>query len=504
MRLWTAKERAFAEAVSAFAFANPFEQQQLAPLLSQAANLALEISAAPASLPAIKDRPELEPILSAVESLLRRVLESPGGKSWSADDLPLYQDLVLLTLYYRFRERFQQTLESAVARNESPGQLDYYDEFQDQWNQLWEAEPVQGQADYQCDHVFSCLFLIRRAYHHIHDHIWGDSPAIESLRAAIWQSIFTHDFRRFGLLLFDRMEDVTTLIAGESGTGKELVARAIGLSRYIPFDAQQKRFAETFFDAFHPVNIAALASTVVESELFGHAKGAYTDAVANRSGWFEKCKRGHTIFLDEIGELSPSVQVKLLRVVQNREFQRVGETRLRSFGGKLLVATNRDFSAELADGSFRADLYYRLCSDVIHTPTLAEQLDGSLDRLTELAERIALRQLGQTEAAAAVAADTRYFVHLKLGMTYAWPGNFRELEQCVRNIIIRKSYKPLRQGTPVAEDPAVQAIREGSSTAEQVVSLYCRSVYERLGSYAATARVVGLDQRTVKRHILDR
>ena len=113
------------------------------------------------------------------------------------------------------------------------------------------------------------------------------------------------------------MGDVTTLVTGPSGTGKELVARAIGLSRYIPFDAEGQAFADDTPRSFVPLNLSALSPTLIESELFGHRRGAFTGAVADRAGWLETCPPRGTVFLDEIGELDPAIQVKLLRVLQS-------------------------------------------------------------------------------------------------------------------------------------------------------------------------------------------
>jgi len=141
---------------------------------------------------------------------------------------------------------------------------------------------------------------------------------------------------------------VTTLVTGPSGSGKELVSRAIGLSGYIPFDRASVEFRSDFVSSYRAVNIAAFSSSLVESELFGHAKGAFTGAVSSRAGWLEVCGKDGSILLDEIGELEMPTQVKLLRVLQNREFQRSGESKTRKFEGKLIAATNRDLKEEIA------------------------------------------------------------------------------------------------------------------------------------------------------------
>src|SRR5437879_1939822 len=184
--------------------------------------------------------------------------------------------------------------------------------------------------------------------------------------------------RRYRRGLYDRMGDVTTLVVGPSGTGKELIARAIALSRFIPFDARTSRFTEDFA-LFHPLNLSALAPTLIESELFGHHRGAFTGALQDRIGWLEKCGPCGTVFLDEIGDVDAGIQVKLLRVLQSRTFERLGETTPRQFRGKIIAATNRDLAAEIQAGRFRAAFYYRLCADIVATPPLAEQLRDAPD-----------------------------------------------------------------------------------------------------------------------------
>jgi transcriptional regulator with GAF, ATPase, and Fis domain len=138
-------------------------------------------------------------------------------------------------------------------------------------------------------HIFACFFQLRRAWQNIFENIIGGSAASVRLRAAVWQSIFTSDMRRYRRALYQRMGDITTLVAGPSGTGKELVARAIGLSRYIPFDPKKKQFTIDFSQCFFPINLSALSPTIIESELFGHKKGSFTGAVADRIGFLELC-----------------------------------------------------------------------------------------------------------------------------------------------------------------------------------------------------------------------
>jgi DNA-binding NtrC family response regulator len=312
----------------------------------------------------------------------------------------------------------------------------------------------------------------------------------------VWQSTFTHDVRRYFRALYDRMGDYTTLITGESGTGKELVARAVGMSRYIPFDPKSRTFAGDFAGSFHALNLSALSPTLIESELFGHRRGAFTGALEDRAGWLEVCPPTGTVFLDEIGELDPVIQVKLLRVLQTRTFQRLGDTRTRHFQGKIIAATNRDLAAEMAAGRFRQDFYYRLCSDMIRTPSLREQLADSPGELRSLVLFVARRLAGAE--AEPVAEEVVRWVSKHLGDGYAWPGNFRELEQCVRNVLIRHEYRP-PQTSPATPAAALAAeLAEGRITAEQLVRRYCAIVYQSTRNYEETARRLGLDRRTVK------
>jgi transcriptional regulator with GAF, ATPase, and Fis domain len=232
--------------------------------------------------------------------------------------------------------------------------------------------------------------------------------------------------------------------------------------------------------------------------MFGHRRGAFTGATEDRVGWLEACPRSGTVFLDEIGELGPTVQVKLLRVLQDRVFHRVGETRPRTFAGKILAATNRDPADLLRRGTMREDFYYRLCSDLVAVPSLRERLDDDPGELAELARHIARRSLG--EETGALAGEALAWIGEHLGPRYPWPGNVRELEQCIRNVLVRGSYSPPPRGEAPADpfERMLAGMREGTLPAEEVLRGYCAWVYGKNGSYVETARLLGLDRRTVK------
>jgi two-component system response regulator HydG len=209
--------------------------------------------------------------------------------------------------------------------------------------------------------------------------------------------------------------DATVLLLGESGTGKEVLARCLHLN--------SKRAAR----AFVPVNCAALSPTLIESELFGHEKGSFTGATGQHVGRFERA-HGGTIFLDEIGELDGHLQAKLLRVLQEKTFERVGGTRLISADVRILAATNRDLAVRVAAREFREDLYYRLSAFPLQLPPLRER-PADIPLLAEHFLHRAAAALGRPVPKISPAALTA----LK---GYTWPGNARELENVMERAVI--------------------------------------------------------------------
>ena len=218
-----------------------------------------------------------------------------------------------------------------------------------------------------------------------------------------------------------------------------------------------------------------MPSTLIESELFGHRRGAFTGALHDRRGWLEGCSSLGTVFLDEIGDLDAAIQVKLLRVLQTRTFQALGDTTERHFHGKLIAATNRDLARAMQAGHFRADFYYRLCSDVIMTPSLEEQLREAPEALHELLVFIAQRVVG--DEAEALAGEVETWILQHLGRDYPWPGNIRELEQCVRNVLVRHEYRPFQTRPLSPHEEFSRAFTTGTWTADELLRRYCTWVY---------------------------
>lgn len=490
---FSGEDRGLLTAVSALCFDNPFGAERVA---HEREALGAEFDPEEALWSLDVEAPERQRenawrIAERIEDLVRRNAAAVAAEKLGSLELAAYEDAVFYLLFYRHGVGLDPDFEQGGSID---GERDVYAQFLADWHRC--LGPYADRTSLSPEHVFALYFQIHRAFLSIFHYIIGSSRPAARLRASVWESVFTCDMHRYRRTLFARMGDFATLITGPSGTGKELTARAIAAARYVPFDAKARRFAEAGTTACHAVNLAALSPTLIESELFGHAKGAFTGAAQDRKGWLETCPERGTVFLDELGELEPAIQVKLLRVIEARRFQRVGETRDREFVGKLVAATNRDLAAAMAEGAFREDLYYRLCSDQVGTVTLREQLDDQPEVLRELVLFMAKRVAGPE--AEGLAEEAFAWIEANLGAEYGWPGNYRELEQCVRNILIRREYRPPGVGRP---REVFAGLEEGAMTAEELVRRYCTLVYARTGSYEETGRRLGLDRRTVKARV---
>jgi transcriptional regulator with GAF, ATPase, and Fis domain len=237
----------------------------------------------------------------------------------------------------------------------------------------------------------------------------------------------------------------TVLILGESGTGKELLARAI------------HRNSPRASGAFVAINCAALTDTLLESELFGHEKGAFTGAVGQKKGKLEVAAGG-TVFLDEIGEMAPLLQAKLLRVLQERQMERVGGTQTVKLDIRMLAATNRDLEEEVRKGNFRQDLYYRLNVVTLKSPALRERTEDIIPLANHFARRFAER-CGRPISGIAPAA--RAYLQ-----SYSWPGNVRELENALERAVV------LGSSDTILPEDLPDNIREGSHPAEVSATIY--------------------------------
>ena len=301
-------------------------------------------------------------------------------------------------------------------------------------------------------------------------------------------------------------QDVTVLITGESGTGKELVARAIyqhGCRAQSPFLA---------------LNCAAIPETLLESELFGHEKGAFTGADRRRIGKFEQCNSG-TIFLDEVGDMPLTLQAKLLRVLHEQAFERVGGNETIRTDVRLIAATHRDLKAWLEEGRFRADLYYRLSAFTIELPPLRERGDDLPMLVSHYVRRFG-RELGREVVDIAPAAMDRL-------RDYPWPGNIRELQNVLRQALLRARDERCslsscpnsrriaqrvgieRPGPASSDGPSLEArIRKGLAAGTEGLHEETHRSVERIllpmvlehtqGNQRQAARILGIARKTLR------
>ncbi len=273
--------------------------------------------------------------------------------------------------------------------------------------------------------------------------------------------------------------EATVLITGQSGTGKELIARTI-------HNLSPRREG-----SFIPVHCAALAENLLESELFGHERGAFTGAVTARKGRFELADGG-TIFLDEVGEITPSVQVKLLRVLQEREFERVGGTKSISVDVRIIAATNRDLKGEVSAGRYREDLFYRLNVFPIILPPLADRREAILPLADYFLKKFVVAS-GKT--------IDRFSGEARTAMrNYHWPGNVRELQNVIERAVI------LAQGEIDArhlnlEQQGAPGVSDGSILKENERETIGRILAEVGGNRKRAAQLLGISLRTLQYRI---
>ena len=281
--------------------------------------------------------------------------------------------------------------------------------------------------------------------------------------------------------------DSTVLIAGESGTGKEVVARYI------------HNLSSRSDGPFMSINCGALPENLLESELFGHVKGSFTGAVRDKQGLFAAA-RGGSFFLDEVGEMPPSLQVKLLRVLQEREVIPVGATESIPVDVRIIAATNRNLEEEIRRGNFRSDLFYRLNVIALDLPPLRERRDDLLHLIEAILNRLAAEAGGETRALSSEALDAV--------MVYDWPGNVRELENALEHAVVL-SKGNLIEGSALPE--RITTRRKEPLVAERSYSNPALDVIERAyimwvlqaegGNKTRAAEVLGIDPSTLYRKL---
>jgi DNA-binding NtrC family response regulator len=485
MKRLTTEEREFLARVGRSAFANPFSEER------GQADRELSGLAAGAS-------PErhLEAALGRVRGFLAK-LKGDGRERVDAqaveDERAALGVAHLFDVFHLYLDRFDELIRRQIRTEDGSCAAPFAAEA------LRELA-ARGLAEGEAPRYFAMFYQLRRAFYFISVALVGSSPCMRRLRRQLWNNVFTRDVRLYERMLWSRMEDFSTLLLGETGTGKGAAAAAIGRSGFIPFDPKRQCFTDSFMRCFLAINLSQFPETLIESELFGHRKGAFTGAVEAHEGILARCSPHGAIFLDEIGDVAIPVQIKLLQVLQEREFSPVGGHEKRRFQGRVIAATHRALDELRQRGAFRDDFFYRLCSDVITVPPLRQRLEEEPAELAELVGVVVGRIAG--EPSPALTDLVLRVIRTDLGERYPWPGNVRELEQCVRRALLTHSYKgDARSAAPDARAAALRGMDEGSLTARELLTAYCRLLHARYGTYEEVARRTQLDRRTVKKYV---
>ncbi|MEW6486914.1 MAG: sigma 54-interacting transcriptional regulator [Thermodesulfobacteriota bacterium] len=481
----TAPDRDFFRLVSRAAFVNPFSRERE------------ELDRAIAGW--VGEGPPEAVLARAVRTVGERVaaLEEKGPLrpgAFGAEDGPLVEAAVLFDAFHRHVADLDGLIRDQLAGGETPCAVPF---ARDALGLLTR----RGIAAPEARRTFAFFYQLRRAFYFIDRSLVGRCASMGELRRHLWNDVFTADTGWYGRRLWDRMEDFSTLLLGETGTGKGSAAAAIGRSGFIPFDERMGCFSESFARNFIALNLSQFPESLIESELFGHRKGAFTGAVDHHQGVFARCTPHGAIFLDEVGDVSVPVQIKLLQVLQERTFSPVGSHERLRFRGRVIAATNRPLDGLRRDGRFRDDLYYRLCSDVVVVPPLRRRLAEDPRELGLLVAHLAARALGGEEPEIAAAVEEA--LARDLLPAYPWPGNVRELEQAVRRVLLTGSYRgEAGAATDDLRARLLEGIDGGTLDARELLQGYCALLHGRWGTYEEVARRTGLDRRTVKKHVL--
>ena len=431
-----------------------------------------------------------------IENLLTQ-LDSKNDKPVAIKDFPAdiqhqtYYTICFWT-FHKYLDKLDTLAQSQLDKPDRSVPVSFGEE-------LIEQLCIRGLAKSDAAKVLSFFYQLRRAWLFISTRLIGHGPSMGALRQDIWNNIFTHSIEIYEKSLWYKMEDFSTLILGPTGSGKGAAASAIGYSSYIPYNISKKQFEQSYLSNFIAVNLSQYPDTLVESELFGYARGAFTGAIDNYNGLFSCCGQYGTVFLDEIAEIDTHTQVKLLKVLEERTFCPLGSHKEQTFTGRVIGATHQPIDQLCRDGRFRDDLYYRLCSDIIRVPSLRQRLDECPEELEVMVDFLLSKMVGEKSPALVEMILTR--ITEDIPQDYQWPGNVRELAQVIRRIIIKQKCGVWGAPESVVSKVANNEIEECSL--EELKELYCRSLYDKYKSYQIVSNITGLNWRTAKKIISD-
>jgi hypothetical protein len=480
-----AEQREFFSIVSQAVLANPFSDERM--------EMDLKIAG---MFPGV---PLNQLVKAAVGEVRRRIeqFESSGMceiNRFSGKDRQILTSACLFDIFYIFVGQFDSLIQGQITAGEKSLKTAFA-------NDVFSIFLKRGFSKEEALQYFALFYQLRRAYYFIHHGLVGRSQCMKKLRESLWNKVFTYDLDIYNRFLWNRMEDFSTLILGETGSGKGAAAMAIGRSGFIPFDEKKSCFAESFTRSFVSMNLSQFSENLIESELFGHKKGAFTGAVSDHEGMLDDCSAYGSIFLDEIGEVSPPVQIKLLKVLEERTYSPVGSHDEKRFHGRIIAATNRPIDEIRNKSLLRDDFFYRLCSDIIIVPPLRQRIEEDPGELDDLLALTIDRITGQPSRE--LVSLTKKTIDKELGKNYSWPGNVRELGQCVRRILLNRNYTTEFYSPQKPSYPSrlAQDMDNGNIDAKNLLKGYCMHLFQKFGTYIEVARRSGLDSRTVKKYI---
>jgi len=413
-------------------------------------------------------------------------------KHLQAQDRELVRHSFLFDIYHQSVKEWDQHIQEQLQKTDAPIPVLFAEKLLAQLR-------ARGFSQQESLRYFGFFFQVRRAYFFIDRALVGQCPSIEALRRELWNSLFTENALRYERHLWDHMEDFSTLLLGETGTGKGAAAAAIGRSAFIPFDPIKNCFKENFTQSFVATNLSQFSENLIESEIFGHRKGSFTGAINHHKGLLERCSQHGALFLDEIGDVTPTVQIKLLKVLQERQFSSVGSHTEQRFSGRIIAATNRNLTELMQDANFRDDFYYRLSSHVINMPSLRHRISESPVELDLMVSLILERTMGRQNAQ--LSQEVLSIIHSNIPINYHWPGNVRELEQVVRRVLLTQKASIVKDLTEPPKVSLESLLLAEQPNAQELLTRYCQIMYEQEGTYEAVARKTGLDRRTVKKYM---
>jgi DNA-binding NtrC family response regulator len=472
------KDRRFFARVAAAMFANPFSKER--------EEIDAELAESRADDPWVLER--LSEKLGAQLDSLPRPLRLEDYRS---DD----RELLFHALLFHAFHRYLAEIDTLIVREERESTAPRVTFAPALLGDLTR----HGLTPVEAVRMLELFYQIRRGHSAVQLRLIGAGPSMRRVREELWNALFTRDIRRYERYLWSRMEDFSTLLVGETGSGKGEAASALGRAAFIPYDDKRECFRERMNDLFVPVHLSEFPETLIESELFGHKRGSFTGAIDNHRGVLSRAKPHGIVFLDEIGEVSLPVQVKLLRVLQERVFTPVGAREPERFLGRVVAATHQSFARLREDGRMRDDFFYRLCTNIIELPSLRTRIAEERGELPRLIQHLVARIVG--EASEELAREVGQVITRDLGERYAFPGNVRELEQCVRRVLLTGTCAAPAAAASETSTDLKALLSRVSLPAEELVQQYCAALYEGTPNYVEVARITGLDRRTVKKHV---